>query len=244
MKQRGRFLWICLFLLTVCTPAQSSEGEYSKFILGIKLGLGKWTSQINREVLLYPLPSFPSDYTAGIMDTETDINFHLGFNFLYNFTPKFGLQMEFSRINAEYLILLWLRPRWGGDSTQYDPVSLPWTLTTVYLNGVFSFHKTPGKVVPFAFAGVGFNVLHKKSALGKYFEVASKSTMDFGLKGGGGISYDLPGAPLGFELRAFILYLTTAGVESYSYFSHTTPSPEFSSQNLVWGVDFGLRYRF
>ncbi len=244
MRPRACFLLACVFLLIVCTPAQSRGGPYSKFILGINLGLGKWTSHVNRDVLLYPLASFPPDYTAGLMDSDTDVNLLYGFNFLYNFTPKFGLQLEFSRINAEYLIVLWLRPQWGGDSTQYDSMSLPWTITTVYLNGVFSFKKTAGKVAPFAFAGVGFNILHKKSALGKYFEVESESSVDFGLKGGGGIGYDLPGAPLGFELRAFILYLTTAGIEGYSYYSYSTPSPEFSTQNLVWGVDFGLKYRF
>jgi hypothetical protein len=228
----------------MCATGWTSDKKPSKFELGINAGLGKWTSQINRDVLIYPLPSFPPNHRADVADTDTDVNYHLGFNLRYDFTPKFGLQADFNRINAEYLIAIGLNPLYGNDLSKYDTLDMPWRITTIYINGVFSFQKTKRKFYPFAFFGVGFNILHKNRASGKYIEIESKSSVDLGLKGGGGLSYYLPGAPLGFELRAFILYLTVVGVPSYSYQSYTSPSTGFSGENLVWVVDLGLKYRF
>lgn len=244
MRSRGSFFLCCVLLLGVCTSGWTTVKNPSKFVLGINAGLGRWTRQINRDVLIYPLPSFPPEYAVVVADTNTDVNYHLGFNLKYNFTPKFGLQMEFSRINAEYLVLIGLNSQYSDGPSYYDPLNLPWKVTTVYINGVFNSQKTNGKVFPFAFFGVGFNIVQKNSVSGNYVEIESKSSVDLGLKGGGGLSYYLPGAPLGFELRAFILFLTAVGISSYSYQSYTSPSPGFYGDNLVWAVDLGLKYRF
>jgi len=228
----------------VCTSGWTTIKKPSKFVLGFNAGLGRWTNQINRDVLIYPLPSFPPGFAVGVTDTNTDVNYHLGFNLEYNFTPKFGLQAEFSRINAEYLIVIGLNPQYSNDLSRYDTLYLPWKITTVYLNGVFNLRKTKRKFFPFAFFGVGFNILHKNRVSGNYVEIESKSLVDLGLKMGGGFSYYLPGTPLGFELRAFILYLTAVGASSYSYQSYTSPTPGFYGENLIWAVDLGFKYRF
>lgn len=244
MRSRGRFLLFGVLLLGVYIPGQTGIEKPSKFVLGINAGLGRWTDQVNREINIYPLPSFPLGYGAVVADTGTDMNHHLGFNIQYNFTPKFGLQSEFSRINAEYLIAIGLNPVYSDALPRYDTLNLPWNVTTIYINGVFNLGKTKAKVFPFAFVGVGFNVLNKNRVSGDYVEVESKSSVELGLKGGGGLSYSLPHAPLGFELRAFILYLSSIGVTSYSYESYTSPTPGFSGENLVWAFDFGLKFRF
>ena len=244
MRSRGSFFLFCVLMFGVCTSGWTTIKKPSKFVLGFNAGLGRWTNQINRDVLIYPLPSFPPGFAVGVTDTNTDVNYHLGFNLEYNFTPKFGLQAEFSRINAEYLIVIGLNPQYSNEFSKYDTLNLPWKITTVYLNGVFNLRKTKRKFFPFAFFGVGFNILHKNRVSGNYVEIESKSLVDLGLKMGGGFSYYLPGTPLGFELRAFILYLTALGVSSYSYQSYTSPSPGFSGENLVWAVDLGLKYRF
>jgi opacity protein-like surface antigen len=244
MRSRGCFLLFCVLLLGVCTSGWTTVKKPSKFELGINAGLGKWTNQINRDVLIYSLPSIPPDHRVVVTDTDTDVNYHVGFNLKYDFTPKFGLQADFTRINAEYLIVIGLYPRYGNEASKYDTLSLPWKITTIYINGVFHFRKTKRKFFPFAFFGVGFNIIHKNKTSGKYIEIEAKSDVDLGLKIGGGLNYNLPGAPLGFELRAFILYLTAVGTPSYSYQSYTTPSTGFSGENLVWAVDLGLKYRF
>jgi hypothetical protein len=104
MRSRGRFLLFGVLLLGIYIPGQTAIEKPSKFVLGINAGLGRWTDQVNREVAIYPLPSFPLGYGVVVADTGTDVNHHWGFNLIYNFTPKFGLQAEFSRINAEYVI--------------------------------------------------------------------------------------------------------------------------------------------
>jgi len=147
-------------------------------------------------------------------------------------------------IRDRYLIVIGLNPQYSNELSKYDTLNLPWKVTTVYINGVFSFRKTEKNFFPLAFVGVGFNILHKNRVSGKYVEIESKSSMELGLKAGGGLNYYLSGTPLGFELRAFILYLTALGVSSYSYQSYTSPSPGFSGENLVWAVDLGLKYRF
>lgn len=244
MRSRGSFFLFCVLMFGVCTSGWTTIKKPSKFVLGFNAGLGRWTNQINRDVLIYPLPSFPPGFAVGVTDTNTDVNYHLGFNLEYNFTPKFGLQAEFSRINAEYLIVIGLNPQYSNESSKYDTLNLPWKITTVYLNGVFNLRKTKRKFFPFAFFGVGFNILHKNRVSGNYVEIESKSLVDLGLKMGGGFSYYLPGTPLGFELRAFILYLSALGVTSYSYQSYTSPSPGFYGENLIWAVDLGFKYRF
>ncbi len=244
-RQGSLFICVGLLLLIINLPGQSAEKKFSKFVLGINAGLGKWTTPTNRDVLLYALPSFPPGYSMMVSDTDTDVNVHYGFNLQYNFTPTFGLMAEFSRINAEYLIVLTLIPQWRNDNpVQYDSVQMPWTVTTVYINGVFSFKKALEKVVPFAFAGVGFNILHTNRVPGKYIAVESKSSVDLGIKAGGGMCFYLPRSPLGFELRAFILYLAMGNTASYGYQSYTSPAPIFTGDNLVWGIDLGLKYRF
>lgn len=243
MSQKRRFLWICFFVCVVCSPAPSADRQFSKFILGFNVGMGEWLNTINKDIILIPITAFPVGAQAFISDTDTDVNYQYGFNLQYNFTPNFGLQAELSRFHADYTVVIAIS-RTGDPVVGYDPVEVPWKVTTLYLNGLFSFRKTPGRIVPYAFAGVGFNILSKKSAAGKYFKVESEPSVDVGLKGGGGIGYDLPQAPLGFELRAFILYLTTTGLEGYSYYSYTSPLPEFSTQNFVWGLDLGIKYRF
>jgi len=60
----------------------------SNFVLGFNAGLGHWTSQISRDIQIYPLPTFPSGHAAVVADTDTDVNYHLGFSLKYNFTPK------------------------------------------------------------------------------------------------------------------------------------------------------------
>ena len=244
MRSRGSFFLFCVLMFGVCTSGWTTIKKPSKFVLGFNAGLGRWTNQINRDVLIYPLPSFPPGFAVGVTDTNTDVNYHLGFNLEYNFTPKFGLQAEFSRINAEYLIVIGLNPQYSNESSKYDTLNLPWKITTVYLNGVFNLRKTKRKFFPFAFFGVGFNILHKNRVSGNYVEIESKSLVDLGLKMGGGFSYYLPGTPLGFELRAFILYLTAVGASSYSYQSYTSPTPGFYGENLIWAVDLGFKYRF
>ena len=244
MRSRGSFFLFCVLLFGVCSSGWTTVKKSSKFVLGINAGLGKWTEQLSRDILIYPLPSFPTEYAVVVADTNTEMNYHLGFNLRYNFTPKFGLQTEFSRINAEYMILIGLNPQWSDNTPRYDTLSLPWIITTVYINGVFDLGKTKENFSPFAFVGAGFNILHKNKVSGKYVEIESESSMDLGIKAGGGLSYYLPGTRLGFELRAFILYLTAVGAPSYSYQSYTSPTPGFSSENLVWAVDLGLKYRF
>ncbi len=244
MRSRGSFFLFCVLMFGVCTSGWTTVKKPSKFVLGFNAGLGRWTNQINRDVLIYPLPSFPPGFAVGVTDTNTDVNYHLGFNLEYNFTPKFGLQAEFSRINAEYLIVIGLNPQYSNESSKYDTLNLPWKITTVYLNGVFNLRKTKRKFFPFAFFGVGFNILHKNRVSGNYVEIESKSLVDLGLKMGGGLNYYIPGTPLGFELRAFILYLSALGVSSYSYQSYTSPSPGFYGENLIWAVDLGFKYRF
>ena len=245
IKQGGPLICVGILLLIINLPGQSAQKKFSKFILGINAGLGKWTTPINRDILLYALPTFPPGYSMMVSDTDTDVNAHYGFNLQYNFTPTFGLMTEFSRINAEYLIMLAFIPQWGNDNpVQYDSVQMPWIVTTVYINGVYNFKKEQEKIVPFAFAGVGFNILHTNRVSGKYIAVESKSSVDLGLKAGGGMCFYLPRSPLGFELRAFILYLAMGNTASYGYQSYTSPTPIFSGDNLVWGIDLGLKYRF
>ncbi len=244
MRSRGTVLLFGVLLLGVYISGQAAVEKPGKFVLGLNAGLGQWTSRVTRDFLIYPLPSFLLGYGVVIADIDTDVNYHLGFNLKYDFSPNFGLQAEFSRINAEYLIAIGLNPVYSNDYPRYDTLNLPWKVTTIYINGVFNFQKTKGKVFPFAFAGVGFNILHKNRVSGEYVAIESKSSVDLGLKGGGGLGYSVPGTSLGFELSAFILYLTVAELPSYSYRSYTSLSPGFSSENLVWAVDLGLKYRF
>jgi hypothetical protein len=190
------------------------------------------------------LPTFPEFYGVVVADTDTKVNSHFGFNLMYSFTPKFGLQAEFSRINAEHLFVLGLNPKYLTDPPLYDPVNLSWEVTTVYINGVFNFQQDKGKVFPFAFAGAGFNILHKNRVHGKYVALESESTMDLGLKLGGGLGFYPGGASLGFELRGYLLYLTAVGVTHFAYQSYTNPTPGFTGENLVWAVDLGIKYRF
>ena len=245
IKRATPIIWICFFVLTINPLGLSAEKKFGRFVLGINAGLGKWTTPSNRDVLLYPLPTFPPGYGMMVSDTDTAVNAHYGFNLQYNFTPTFGLLAELSRINAEYLLVLALIPQWGNDNpVQFDSVQMPWTVTTVYINGVFGFKKTREKFVPFAFAGVGFNILHTNRVPGKYIAVESKSSVDLGIKAGGGICFYLLRSQLGFELRPFFLYLAMGNTSSYGYQYYTSPAPIFSSDNLVWGVDLGIKYRF
>jgi hypothetical protein len=244
MRSRGYFLFICVFLLGVCASGWSTVQKPGKFTLGINAGLGRWTNRINRDILIYPLPSFPQGYGFVIADTDSEVNYHLGINLKYDVTPNVGLQAEFSRINAEYLVVIGLNSIYRFDPPRYDMVDLPWKVTTVYINGIYNIGKTRGSVFPFAFAGVGFNILHKNRVSGEFVAVESESNVDLGLKGGGGINYNLPGGFLSLELRAFLLYLTNLGVTSYTYQSYTSPAPEIGGENLVWAVDLGLKYRF
>jgi hypothetical protein len=231
-------------MLGVCGTGWTNGKKPSKFILGINAGIGRWTNQVSRDVYLYPLPSFPKGYRVVIADTNSNVNSQFGLNIMYNYTPKFGLQAEFSRINAEYLFVIGLNPRYPTEQPRHDPVNLPWKVTAVYINGVFNFQKTEGKVFPFAFAGVGFNIIQKNSTSGSYVEIESKSSVDLGLKLGGGMSYYLRHTALGFELRAFILYLPAAETTSYQFQSYTNPAPGFTGENLVWAIDIGVKYRF
>lgn len=244
MRSRGCVLLFCVLFFGACLSGWSTVKKLRKFTLGINAGLGRWTNQINRDVLLYPLPSFPLGYGMVVADTGSEVNYHLGMNLKYDVTPNFGLQAEFSRINAEYLVVIGLNPILSSGPPRYDTINLPWKVTTVYINGIFNLGKTEGRVFPFAFAGVGFNILQKNRVSGEFVAVESKSSVDLGLKGGGGINYYLPGNFLGLELRAFILYLTAVGVTSYAYESYTSPTPGFAGENLVWAVDLGLKYRF
>lgn len=244
MRARGRFLLCVILIFGVCSLEWAAVKKPKTFVLGFNAGLGHWTSQISRDVRIYALPSFPPGHAAGVADTDTDVNYHLGFSFTYDFTPKFGLQAEISRINAEYLILIGLNPSRGQNLPRYDTLDLPWRITTVYINGVFRFQKTKKKVAPFAFFGAGFNICNNNRATGEYVEIESESSVDLGLKMGGGLDYTPSGADIGFELRAFILYLTAVGAPSYSFQSYTNPSPGFSGENLVWAFDLGMKYRF
>jgi hypothetical protein len=233
-----------VLFLGVCIYGQTTVKKPSKFVLGINAGLGRWTNRVARDVLIYPLPSFPEGYGLVIADTDTKVNSHFGLNLIYNFTPKFGLQAEFSRINAEYLFVLGLNPKYPSEKPRYDAVNLPWKVTTIYINGVFNFRKDKGKLFPFACVGAGFNILQKNSASGSHVKLESKSTMDLGLKGGGGLAFYPRGASLGLELRGYILYLAAVGVTSYAFQSYTNPSQGFTGENIVWAVDLGLKYRF
>lgn len=244
MRSWGRFFLFFLLLYGIFSLGWTAIKKPCKFVLGFSAGLGHWTSQISRDILICPLPSFPPDHAVVLADTDTDVNYHLGFSLKYNFTPKFGLQAEFSRINSEYLIVIGLNPRNPSELSKYDTLDMPWRISTININGVFNFRKTKTKVLPFAFFGAGFNIVHKNRASGKYVEIESESSVDLGLKMGGGLNYYLSGSDLGFELRAFILYLTAVGAPSYSYQSYTSPSPGFTGENLVWAVDLGLKYRF
>ncbi len=244
MRLRRIFFLFCALCYGVCSLGGSTVQKPKKFVFGISAGIGHWTSQAARDVLIIPLPTFPEDYGVVVAETDTSVNSHFGFNFTYNFTPRFGLQAEFSRINAEYMFLIGLNSRYPSDRPLYDPVNLPWKVTTVYINGVFSFLKDKGKVFPFAFAGAGFNILQKNSVSGEYVALESESTMDLGLKLGGGFEFYPGGSPLGFDLRGFILYLTDLGMTRYDYQSYTSPTPGFAGENLVWAVDLGIKFRF
>ena len=244
MRLRRIFALFSVLFFGLCTPGRTTDEKLSQFVLGINAGVGRWTNRVARDVLIYPLPTFPEDFGVVVADTDPKVNSHFGFNLMYNFSPKFSLQVEFSRINAEYLFVIGLNHKYGFEKSRYDPVNLPWKVTTVYINGVFRVTKAKGKIFPFAFAGVGFNILNKNSASGIYVTLESKSTMDLGLKFGGGLGFYPGGASLGFELRGFILYLAALGVASYDYQSYTNPSPGFTGENLVWAVDLGAKYRF
>ncbi len=244
MRQKGILFLFCVLCLGLFTFAQETFKKPRKFVLGINAGLGRWTSRVTRDVRISPLPSFPEHYSVVIADTNTDVNSHFGFNIKYNFSPKFGLQAEFNRINAEYLFLVGLNPKYISEQPRYDSVNLPWKVTTFYINGVFNFQEDRGKLFPFAFAGAGFNILHKNNASGEYMTLESKSSIDLGLKLGGGLGLYPRGAALGFELRGYLLYLKAYDV-SYSHFqSYTNSTPGFSSENIVWAVDLGIKYRF
>jgi hypothetical protein len=228
----------------VCTFGWTTVKKPCKFALGINAGVGRWTNQVARDVSVILLPTFPDNFEVVVVDTGTKVNSHFGFNLMYNFTPKFELQAEFSRIYAEYLFVIGMNHQHGYEQSRYDPIHLPWKVTTVYINGVFNIQKAKGKVVPFALGGIGFNILQKNSASGTYVEIALKSTVTLGLKGGGGLGFYPSRASLGFELRGYILYLTTERATSYAYHSYTNPSTGISGENVVWAVDLGIKYRF
>lgn len=68
-----------------------------------------------------------------------------------------------------------------------------------------------------------------------------------GLKCGAGLSYYLPKIlPLGFELRAFILFLGSISGSQYSPYiwGGGGTGPVAEADNYIWGIDLGIRYRF
>ena len=128
-----------------------------------------------------------------------------------------------------------------------EPLDLSWSVTTLFINAIYRARKSQEKITPFGFIGLGFFSVRKKEGHGRYFGIESYRTVNMGLKGGAGLSYNLPKIlPLGFELRAFILLLGSISGSHYSPYiwGGGGAGPVAEANNYIWGIDLGIKYRF
>ncbi len=241
-KKKIIVIFSCLVLfLSVNTLLRAEE---KKFSIGLGAGLGRCTSGINRYVQIYTLNPIPYAADASVSDRKTELKDHYNLNIQYNFSPRFGLQGEIGHYRANSIVVLRITSRDMNFPDDNELLDLSWSVTTLFINAIYRARKSQEKITPFGFIGLGFFSVRKKEGHGRYFGIESYRTVNIGLKGGAGLSYNLPKIlPLGFELRTFILLSGDISDSNYSpYIGGAGSVAEVN--NYIWGIDLGIKYRF
>jgi hypothetical protein len=223
------------------------RAEEKKFSIGLGAGLGRCTSSINRYIRVDTLNSIPYAADASVSDKKTELKDHFNLNFQYNFSPRFGLQGEIGKYRASSIVVMRITSRDINFADDNELLDLSWSVTTLFINAIYRARKPQEKITPFGFVGLGFFSIRKKEDYGRYFKIESRRTVDIGLKGGVGLSYNLPRIlPLCFELRAFILLIGDISGSHYSPYiwGGGDTGPVAEANNYIWGIDLGIKYRF
>lgn len=223
------------------------RAEEKKFSIGFSAGLGRCNSGINRYIRVNSFTPIPYSADVSVLDRKTELKDHFTLNFQRNFSSRFGLQGEIGHYRASSIVLMRITSRDINFPDDNEPLDLSWSVTTIFINAIYRARKSQEKITPFGFVGFGFFSVGKKENNGRYFRLESRSSLDIGLKGGAGLSYCLPKIlPLCFELRAFILILGSISGGYYSPYmwEGAGTGPVAESYNFIWGIDFGIRYRF
>ncbi len=223
------------------------RAEEKKFSIGLGAGLGRCASGINKYVQIYTLNPIPYAADASVSDRKTELKDHFNLNFQRNFSSRFGLQGEIGHYRASSIVAMRITSRDINFADDNELLDLSWSVTTIFINAIYRARKSQEKIIPFGFVGLGFFSVRKKEGHGRYFGIESQRTIDIGLKGGAGLSYNLPKIlPLGFELRAFILILGDISGSHYSQYiwGGGGTGPVAEANNYIWGIDLGIKYRF
>jgi hypothetical protein len=223
------------------------RADEKKFSIGFGAGLGRCTYGVNRYVRVDGLNPIPFVADVSVSDRKTELKNHFNLNFQRNFSSRFAVQAEIGHYRASSIIIMRIRSRDINYPDHNEPLDLSWSVTNLSLNAIFRARKSQEKITPFGFIGLGFFSVKKKEDHGRYFKIESRRTVDIGLKGGAGLSYYLPKIlPLCFELRAFILILGNVygGYYSRYIWEGGEPGPVAEAYNYIWGIDFGIKYRF
>ena len=244
MNKNKIFILMGFFFLYYLTIPLLVAQE-KKASIGLNVGLGRWTSDVHKYIRAGTLSSVAFPYTALISDRSVDLKAHYNLNFQYNFNPRFGIQGEIGRHNANYMLLFLISPLSSGFSEKFESLDVSLNVTTIFLNAVFSSPRRARKITPFLFIGLGTCFVRGKKDQGKYIKLETVSEVDLGLKVGGGLTFNISKSlPIGLNLRAFFLVLgreTTYGVPTPNYFGGGIGE---GGSNIIWGIDTGLKYSF
>ncbi len=223
------------------------RAEEKKFSIGLGAGLGRCTSGINKYVKIYTLNPIPYAADASVSDRKTELKDHYNLNIQYNFSSRFGLQGEIGHYRVNSIVVMRITSRDINFPDDSEPLDLSWSVTTLFINAIYRARKSQEKITPFGFVGLGFFSVRKKEGHGRYFGIESYRTVNLGLKGGAGLSYNLPKIlPLCFELRAFILLFGDISGSHYSPYiwGGGEAGPVAEANDYIWGIDLGIKYRF
>jgi len=223
------------------------RAEEKKFSIGLGAGLGRCTSGINKYIQVYTLNPIPYAADVSVLDRKIEMKNHYNLNFQYNFSSRFGLQGEIGQYRANSIVVLRITSRDINFADDNELLDLSWSVTTLFINAIYRARKSQEKITPFGFIGLGFFSVRKKEGHGRYFGIESYRTVNMGLKGGAGLSYNLPKIlPLCFELRAFILLFgdISGGYYSPYIWGGGGAGPVAEANNYIWGIDLGIKYRF
>ncbi len=223
------------------------RAKEKKFSIGLGVGLGRCTSGINKYVKIYALNPIPYAADASVLDRKIEMKDHYNLNFQYNFSSRFGLQGEVGQYRVNSIVVMRITSRDTNFANDMELLDLSWSVTTLFINAIYRARKSQEKITPFGFVGLGFFSVRKKEGPGRYFRIESYRTVNMGLKGGAGLSYNLPKIlPLCFELRAFILLFGSIFGSQYSPYiwGGGGTGPVAEANNYIWGIDLGIKYRF
>ena len=123
----------------------------------------------------------------------------------------------------------------GSFETEYEKHDLQWNLKTFFFNIVYEYSKKNTGIIPYNFIGFGLSLISGK----KDYRMEIDHKLWPGMKVGAGLRL----RPLtNFQLnsRIFILVLDL-GIGPVFGWNVETEARGF---NFLWGIDFGIEYRF